>query len=63
MLGAEPFARVGPASSKLPQMEAEIILEAPDGRIIMDAKYNQEALGGRYGGKLHPNNLYQLWPT
>ena len=44
-------------------MEAEIILEAPDGRIIMDAKYNQEALGGRYGGKLHPNNLYQLWPT
>ena len=26
----------------------------------MDAKYYREALGGRYGGKLHSNNLYQL---
>ncbi len=46
--------------SKLPQMEADVILEAPDRRIIMDAKYYREALGGRYGGKLHSNNLYQL---
>ena len=29
-------------------------------RIIMDAKYYREALGGRYGGKLHSNNLFQL---
>ncbi len=46
--------------SKLPRMEADVILEAPGRRIIMDAKYYQEALGGRYGGKLHSNNLYQL---
>ena len=46
--------------SKLPRMEADVILEAPERRIIMDAKYYQEALGGRYGGKLHSNNLYQL---
>ncbi len=46
--------------SKLPQMEADVILEAPERRIIMDAKYYREALGGRYGGKLHSNNLYQL---
>ena len=46
--------------SKLPRMEADVILEAPDRRIIMDAKFYREALGGRYGGKLHSNNLYQL---
>ena len=46
--------------SKLPRMEADVILEAPDRRIIMDAKYYKEALGGRYGGKLHSDNLYQL---
>ena len=46
--------------SKLPRMEADVILEAPGRRIIMDAKYYREALGGRYGGKLHSNNLYQL---
>lgn len=46
--------------SKLPRMEADVILEAPERRIIIDAKYYQEALGGRYGGKLHSNNLYQL---
>lgn len=46
--------------SKLPQMQADVILEAPDRRIIMDAKYYREALGGRYGGKLHSDNLYQL---
>lgn len=46
--------------SKIPQMEADVILEGPDRRIIMDAKFYQESLGGRYGGKLHSNNLYQL---
>ena len=46
--------------SKLPRMEADVILEEPDRRIIMDAKYYRESLGGRYGGKLHSNNLYQL---
>lgn len=45
---------------KLPRMEADVILEAEDRRIIMDAKYYAEALGGRFGGKLRSNNLYQL---
>lgn len=45
---------------KLPRMEADVILEAPDRRIIMDAKYYREALGGRYGGKLRSDHLYQL---
>ena len=46
--------------SKLPRMEADVILEAEDRRIIMDAKYYAEALGGRFGGKLRSDNLYQL---
>lgn len=46
--------------SRLPRMEADVILEAPDRRIIMDAKYYRKSLGGWYGGKLHSNNLYQL---
>jgi len=46
--------------SKLPRMEADAILEAEDRRIIMDAKYHAEALGGRFGGKLRSDNLYQL---
>ncbi|MCY3701880.1 MAG: hypothetical protein OXG16_04245 [Rhodospirillales bacterium] len=46
--------------SKLPRMEADAILEAEDRRIIVDAKYYAEALGGRFGGKLHSDNLYQL---
>lgn len=46
--------------SKIPRMEADVILESPNRRIIMDAKFYQEALGGRIGGKLHSENLYQL---
>ena len=49
-----------PQRSKLPQMQADVILEAPDRRIIMDAKYYEKTLGGRYGGKLRSENLYQL---
>ena len=45
---------------KLPRMEADVILEAKDRRIILDAKYYAEALGGRFGGKLRSDNLYQL---
>ena len=44
---------------RLPQMEADVILESPSRRIILDAKY-RNALGGRFGGKLHSHNLYQL---
>ena len=49
-----------PQRSRLPRMEADVILEAPDRRIIMDAKYYEKTLGGRYGGKLRSDNLYQL---
>ena len=44
----------------LPIMEADIILESPDKRIIMDTKFYGETLGGRIGGKLHSANLYQI---
>jgi 5-methylcytosine-specific restriction enzyme subunit McrC len=46
--------------AKLPQMEADVILDSPSRRIIMDAKYYRNSLGGRFGGKLHSHNLYQL---
>lgn len=46
--------------SKIPWMEADIILEGPMRRIILDTKYYEEALGGRFGGKLRSENLYQL---
>ena len=47
--------------NKIPVMEADLLLDAPERRIIMDTKYYTEALGGRRGtGKLHSTNLYQL---
>lgn len=46
--------------SRIPVMEADVILEAPARKIILDAKYYAEALGGRRGGRLHSDNLYQL---
>ena len=46
--------------SMIPRMEADVILEAPDRRIIMDAKFYRKALDDRYGRKLHSANLYQL---
>ena len=47
--------------SKIPAMEADLLLDGPERRIIMDTKYYTEALGGRHGAsKLHSNNLYQL---
>ena len=47
-------------SSKIPRMEADVILEGQDRRIIMDAKYYSKALDGRYDEKLRSNHLYQL---
>lgn len=44
----------------IPQMEADIIMDAPHRRIIIDAKYYSEALSGRYGPKLRSGHLYQL---
>lgn len=46
--------------TKIPQMEADVILEAPHRRIIVDTKFYQETLGGRIGDKLHSANLYQM---
>ena len=53
--------------SKVPKMEADVILEAPKRRdrparrIVLDTKFYREALGGRYGArKLHSSHLYQL---
>ena len=47
-------------SSRIPRMEADVILEAPHRRIIVDTKFYQETLGGRIGDKLHSTNLYQV---
>ena len=41
---------------RIPRMEADVILEAPDRRIIMDAKYYSSELGRT----LPSSNLYQL---
>lgn len=46
--------------SMIPKMEADVILEGSKRRIILDTKFYQEALGGRVGGKLRSNHLYQL---
>jgi len=47
--------------NKIPVMEADLLLDGPERRIIMDTKYYAEALGGRHGAsKLHSSNLYQL---
>ena len=46
--------------SNIPVMEADVILEATDRRIIIDAKYYREALKGRSGPKLRSAHLYQL---
>ena len=47
--------------SMIPRMEADVILEAPNRRIIMDAKFYPQALSIRYGTKkLRSDNLYQL---
>ena len=48
---------------RIPVMDADVILESPERRIILDTKYYRDALAGRRGrgsGKLHSANLYQL---
>ena len=47
--------------SYIPRMEADVILESQDRRIIMDAKYYSQALSDYRGGKkINAGNLYQL---
>ncbi len=48
---------------RIPLMTADVILDSPDRRIILDTKYYTDALARRHGsgtGKLHSGNLYQL---
>ena len=52
---------------RIPVMEADVILESPERRIILDTKFYLDALArgrgsgtGSGSGKLHSNNLYQL---
>ena len=49
--------------SRIPVMEADVILESPGRRIVLDTKYYRDALARGRGsgtGKLHSGNLYQL---
>ena len=49
--------------ARIPVMEADVILESPERRIILDTKFYRDALAHGRGsgtGKLHSNNLYQL---
>lgn len=50
------------AKKYLPIMQTDISLKAPDRKIIMDAKYYKDVLGGgQYGGeKIYSGHLYQL---
>ena len=48
---------------RIPVMEADVILESPERRIILDTKFYRDALARGRGagtGKLHSGNLYQL---
>ena len=47
--------------AKIPRMEADVLLDSPERRIILDTKYYSETLTMYYGsGKLHSGHLYQL---
>ena len=60
---ADAHAEDAANRARIPVMEADVILESPDRRIILDTKFYRDALarGRGFGtGKLHSNNLYQL---
>ena len=60
---AEATAEDDASKARIPVMTADVILESPERRIILDTKYYQDALARRRGtgtGKLHSGNLYQL---
>ena len=49
--------------ARIPVMNADVILESTERRIILDTKYYKDALARGRGpgtGKLHSANLYQL---
>ena len=60
---ANRWARDELSEARIPSMHADVILESPDRRIIMDTKFYRNALAGRFEsnvGKLGSANLYQL---
>ena len=60
---ADAHAEDAANRARIPVMEADVILESPERRIILDTKFYRDALARGRGpgtGKLHSNNLYQL---
>ena len=60
---ADADAKTDADWSRIPVMEADVILESPERRIVLDTKYYRNALARGRGsgtGKLHSGNLYQL---
>ena len=60
---ADPGWKTDADRARIPVMEADVILESPGRRIILDTKFYRDALARGRGsgtGKLHSNNLYQL---
>jgi len=47
--------------SRIPRMEADLLLDSPHRRIVLDTKFYPQALSGKGSThKLHSTNLYQL---
>ena len=60
---ADPGWKTDADRDRIPVMDADVILESPQRRIILDTKYYKDALARGRGtgtGKLHSANLYQL---
>ena len=60
---ADAHAEDAANRARIPVMEADVILESPGRRIILDTKFYRDALARGRGsgtGKLHSPNLYQL---
>lgn len=46
---------------RIPSMHADVILESPERRIVLDTKFYSKSFAERFGArKLHSGNLYQL---
>lgn len=60
---ADSYAKDDANRALIPVMTADLTLESPERRIILDTKYYRDALARRTAsgtGKLHSSNLYQL---
>ena len=60
---ANAYAEDDANRALIPNMTADLILESPERRIILDTKYYRDTLARRTAsgtGKLHSGNLYQL---